>query len=194
MGKRNIREAIESLAATKNKDIVSLILCEVVSFDPATQTCECTPVGGDLTTNIPSVNMKASANDGVLIIPTVGSEVIVAQSSKTMLYYIFMHSNIDSMEIVIPGTPNPTKLKIQQGKITFNDGSFDGLIKITDLITKLNNLESKVNTIVSTFNAHFHPGVTVGVGSTLVYAAPIVGALTPTVKADIENPLIIHGQ
>lgn len=194
--KRKLQEAIQRIANTHGKDIPSLVICTVDSFDLETQTCECTPIGGDATTKIPGVQLKAEPNNGILIKPKIGSTVIVSMSLKTSAY-IFMFSDIDSIDTVIPN-PTPggksTILKIEQGKITMNDGSYDGIVKVNDLVTKLNNLESKVNSMIGIFNSHVHPGVTVGAGSTLISITPVTGTLTPTVKADVENGLIVHGQ
>ena len=194
--KRKILEAIQRISGTFDKDIPQLIICTVDSFDLETQTCECTPVGGDSTTTIPGVQLKAEPNDGILIIPKIGSTVIVAFSLKTSAY-IFMFSDIDSVDIIIPSATvggNPTRIKIEEGKITFNDGTFDGLVKVNDLVTKLNNLENKVNSIIAIFNAHVHSGVTTGAGSSAISPTPVSGTLTATVKNDVENGLITHGK
>ena len=198
--KRKIQEAIQRISGTYKNDPVQFIICSVDSFDLETQTCDCTPIGGDATTTIPNVSLKAEPNNGILIKPKIDSVVLVAMSLKTSAY-IFMFSDIDSIETIIKGPGNPTKLKIEDGKITMNDGSFGGLVKIEDpnditsgLLKKLNNLEDKVNLMITIFNAHVHPGVTVGVASTLISVTPVVGTLTPTVKADVENGLIVHGQ
>ena len=61
---------------------------------------------------------------------------------------------------------------------------------MNELVTKLNNLENKLNTFIGLYNAHVH--VETG-GSTSPTVSLVVGTLTPTVKANIENPLITHG-
>jgi hypothetical protein len=44
----------------------------------------------------------------------------------------------------------------QVDSIQFGDGSFDGLVKVIELTSKLNDLENKVNSMISVFNAHIH--------------------------------------
>ena len=71
--------------------------------------------------------------------------------------------------------------------ITLNDGAYGGLVKVIDLVTKLNNLENKVNSIITAYNAHSHPG------NGLPTASTITGSLIPTNRNDIENTKINHG-
>jgi hypothetical protein len=69
-----------------------------------------------------------------------------------------------------------------------------GLVKVNDLLTKLNNLENKVNTIITIFNAHTHPYVNVVTPAvTSASSTPVSGTLVPTVLADIENDKVKHG-
>ena len=72
-------------------------------------------------------------------------------------------------------------------------GEFGGLVKIEDLITKLNNLESRVNDLASAYQPHTHLSSAPGAPS----GPPIVPwtktPLTNTTKNDLENPDITHG-
>jgi len=76
-----------------------------------------------------------------------------------------------------------------QGDTIFNGGTLDGMVKVGDLVTKLNNLENKVNDLVTWSSTHTHTGVTPGPGSTGT-AVGVVGTLTPTQQSELENTKI----
>ena len=109
-----------------------------------------------------TVTLMPEVSDGLLLKPSVGSTVCVLQG------IIIAYSEID--EIWLRG---------QQ---------FGSLIKITELVDKLNNLEDKVNSIVTTYNSHTH-------ASSSSPAVPLVtgSPLTPTTINDLENPNVKHG-
>ena len=68
------------------------------------------------------------------------------------------------------------------GKIELNGDSFGGLIAINDLTTKLNLL-------ISQFDAHVHSGISPGMSSTMVPSLPATAFLA----TDYENPDVEHG-
>lgn len=186
--KQAIRTSIKKIAGMYNLDIVEIINCTVVSVDKPKRKCVVKPLSGKSDTNIENVGLMMEVNDGEFKIPAVDSTVGVVISTLVDPYLIGW-SDLDEWYIVI-GT---TTVDILNGSIKFGDGSFDGLAKVADLTTKLNNLENKVNTIITNFNTHTHLGVTVGSGVTGTTASVVVGTLTPTQQAEIENPDITHG-
>ncbi len=78
-------------------------------------------------------------------------------------------------------------------ELQLNGSQHGGLIIISSLISKINIIENKVNTIISTFNAHAHAGVTTGTGTSATPATPVSGTLTNTQASDIENENVRHG-
>ncbi|MBQ7530849.1 MAG: hypothetical protein IJT12_04015, partial [Paludibacteraceae bacterium] len=87
------------------------------------------------------VRLRAVVNDkkpGILVKPTVGSHVLVADFSGGQLtdMAVLQYSEVDS--------------------ITLNGGDLKGLIRIEDLTDKLNDLVLKVNDLTQTFNGHTH--------------------------------------
>lgn len=168
--KRQISEAIQRLSGTFMQDSVKLFLASVDSVNEAERTCDVTPLTDNATTSYPSVLLMAESDDGVLIVPTIGSNVIV-NVSKRGVAYVCMFSEVDKVTII-------TKTLTQ-----FNDGSFGGLVKVQELVDKINRLENA-------FNTHTHLGVTSG-GSTSGIPS---STITPiTMKTDIENDKITHG-
>lgn len=188
---RKTRVAIQQAAGVFKKDFVSVVECSVVSVDMDNRQITVAPTNGSSDAQF-IADISADPNDGVIIIPTVGSTVKIARSVENNPF-VLMFSDIDGFSIITED--GKTQFIINKnGAIQFNDGSYDGLVKIGSLVTKLNNLENKVNTIITTFNSHVHPGVTSGSSSTSTSATPVTGSLTPTNQSDIENPLITHGK
>ena len=181
-----LKQAIQQLAGTHNKDDVMSFDCTVDSVDENKFECDVTAIGGTATTKVPGVRLASEANDGFTLIPKVDSTVTVT-ITKNGLAYVSMFSDIDKVKAII----NDTKIVMEDGKITFNDGSFDGLVKVIELTEKLNNIEKRINEHVALYNLHVHSGGTI-MGSTGT-TSPDTDTLSPTVQSDIENPLIIHG-
>ncbi len=80
---------------------------------------------------------------------------------------------------------------------------FGGLIKIEQLVNKVNNIENKLNGLIAKFNGHTHvvnvttscgAGAGTGAGTTTTTGTPEVGTLQPTTRQDIENEKVKHGK
>ena len=186
---REIIEAIQKITGTQLNDPVGLVPCTVNSVDLAARTCDCTAIGGETANDIPDVELMAEVDDGFLLVPAVGSTVIVTYS-KANVPFVSLFSAIDQV-VIITGN---SQVIIQNGLIQLNDGSYGGLVQVINLVQKLNNLENLVNDLVAKFNMHVHPGVQSGAGSTGPTVSLETGTLTPTEQADIENTEVTHGK
>lgn len=147
--------------------------CTVIpgTVNLVTNTCDCQPINGDA--KFLDVRIQAGDGKGVVIIPADNSVVLV-QPINAHSGYIALFSNVQSIKLL--------------------DGTFGGLIKIQDLVTKVNNLESKVNTINGALKTHTHAGVTTGAGTSGTSPAfSAITDLTPTQRAELENDKITHG-
>lgn len=152
----------EVMRAIQTEQTIQSVLCKVNSVDGL--LCDCSPVNGDA--DILEVRLNASGLNGFVITPKVGSYVMVTRFERFEAF-ISSFSDVD--------------------KIAFNGGANDGLVLVNQLVNKLNALENKVNSIISTFNTHVHAGVTIGSDSSAVTPTLVTGTLTTTVKSDIEN-------
>lgn len=162
----DIKKAIKTLASEVD---INTVVCKVSNINTTKNTCTCTPIDG--TAEILGVRLMAENSKGFLIIPKDGTTVIV-NMINTFTGYISMFSEVD--------------------KIYLNGDTYSGLVKIDDLITKLNNLENKVNELVLYSQTHIHSGGTI-MGSTGTGTPPITTSLTPTIKNDLENKNVVHG-
>jgi len=183
MSDRHIITAIQKVTGTFQEDKVKLSVGIVQSIQGNT----CTVTIDDQMV-LPAVNLQAASCDGWLLVPVVGSTVIIAYS-KQISPFVALYSDIDRAYLQV----GDSSIEIlNNGNITLNDGSLNGLVKGGALTQKLNNLENKVNDLISNFNAHTHGVVAVG-SPTSPTTSTIAGTLTPTIEADIENNKITHG-
>jgi hypothetical protein len=165
--------AIQKLAGTYLKDIISIYPCEVISVDKENRQCDCTPIGSDSTTDLPGVLLCAENNNGLVVFPKVGSTVIVALSTRNYAF-ILMYSDLDSVQ--------------------FMDGTYGGLVEVEPLVNKINALENLVNNILNVLKT-----TTIPLAPSGTYPfAPLYASLTDispiTDKSDIENTLVTHGK
>jgi hypothetical protein len=189
MSSRAIQEAVQKLAGVQLRDEVYLVQCTVDSVDISKRSCTCTSVTGDAIGEIPDVQLMAAVDDGFLLVPAVGSTVFVTYS-KRHSPVILLFSQLDQV-LLVTGDSTVT---LKNGLLQFNDGSYGGLIKINDLVSKINNLENLLNDLVSKYNTHTHTGVSTGGGTSGPTATQEASSLTPTKTSDIENSLITHGK
>ena len=164
---KDLRDALRSLVKPNNVGFAKV--CTVDSVDLTTLTCYCVPLNDDA--DIINVRLMANIDNGFLLIPEVDSIVVVSFLSDSSAY---------------------VSLVSKVSEVHLNGKNFDGLVKVNDLVQKLNNLENKVNTIISTYNAHTHVASSFGTPTTTP-VAPVTGTLTPTIKQDLENITILQG-
>jgi hypothetical protein len=205
-GNRQIIEAIQRMTGTQLADKVSVLAATVDSVDVQKRTCVVTTVSSQGSVTIENVQLMASVDDGFMFIPAIASTVFVVYSTFSQPF-VALFSGAE--RIVLTGGENDasvtidengialeiadTVITITDGEIKMNDGAMGGLVKVIELTQKLNNLENKVNTLITSFNAHVHSGVTTGPGSSGPTPTQVTGTLTPTQRADIENDKIVQG-
>lgn len=115
----DIRKAIRSLA-DENDEVYSIV-CNVSDVNIVTKLCNCTPIDGGAV--IINVRLMADNKTGILITPKNNSVVIVTMINK-YTGYVSMFSEVD--EIQLNGNVN------------------GGIVKVTELTTKLNLLVSEL--------------------------------------------------
>jgi hypothetical protein len=166
---KDLRDALRSLTKPNNDGYSKV--CTVDSVNTTDNTCYCIPINEDA--DITEVRLIANADTGFLIVPKVGSIVVVSFLSDSSAF-VSMFSEISEIQL--------------------NGTNYDGLVKVQDLTDKLNNLENKVNTIINTYNSHTHPYLNVTTPATTSPSASLVaGTLTPTIQTEIENITVKQG-
>lgn len=168
----NIADIIKELAG---KSADNILFATVTSVDATEKTCEVVTLADEMT--LFDIRLIANNGDGVLITPTEGSVIGVCMINEVE-GFVSLYSQVDSIQ--------------------FGDGSFDGLIKIGELVTKINEIEDLLTSLVTKFNSHIHTTTaTVGATAVLGVIAPTTstesGSVTNTTQSEIENDKITHG-
>lgn len=161
----SIHDLIKSLAGTRGDDKLMLLQGEVKSVDLNNQICEVETLSGTATLLFECM-LNSGVSDGVIYEPVVGSDVYFL-ASKSSQPFIVQYSDIKSISLL--------------------GDEFGGLIKIDELVKKINNLEDKIKDIILKFNTHSHPsnGAPSGV--------QIIDNVVKTKKSDLENTSVTHG-
>lgn len=185
-GQDNIRRSVQAMI--KKMIPPQAIICKVTAVDKATSTCDVEPLNGDA--EIFGVKLQAdeTADFGVIPIPAIDSNVIVQFLDKSNAF-VSLIAQIESYLIKI----NDITLSIDANGIELNGEDLGGLIKISDLVTKLNNIESDLNTLKGIFSSWVPVASDGGAALKALLSSYSTSSLTPTVNPDLENTKVKHG-
>lgn len=176
---------------TKLDTTVYSMICTVLEIDLTNNTIDCEPLDGG--PDVLGVQLVTQSN-GFLIIPKKDSNVTITFIDDDNAF-VSMYSDIDDIQMNLTNNleiNNDKTIILSTTEVQLNGDNFDGLVKIGDLITKLNNLENKVNSIINTFNTHTHVASSLG-SPTTPPSSPVTGTLTPTQQSDLENTKVKQG-
>ncbi len=205
--KKKILSAIRELGKA---DKFEVYLGKVKAVNEGQTTCDV-----DIETDVTIFDVRLRAvvtdNKGMWVLPKVNSFVVIAQVEGGTDFVLLSASEVDKVFIVIGSTTlevnanqikvNNDKLVIQGDQFTVNGGNNNGLVKVAALKTKLNNLENKLNSLLTAYNAHVHTvsvattcgaGAGTGSGSATSTPSTVAGSLTLTQQADLENTKFKH--
>lgn len=147
-----------------------LAIVKSVDFDK----CSCTVLIGDIL--LSDVNLRSVIDEskkGFVVFPKVDSFVLIGTIKNIETNaFVVMCSEITDVWI--------------DAKVVFNNGDNKGMVKLPELVNKINILESKVNDIIAWTATHTHTGVTTG-GGTSGVAVGVIGNLVETQESDLEN-------
>jgi len=82
------------------------------------------------------------------------------------------------------------KLEINENGFIFNEGSFDGLIKVNPLVTKINALENDLNNLKIAFSTWIPVPTDGGAALKAASSGWASQTIINTVKSDLENTKI----
>ena len=166
---------INSIRAISEQELPHGLICKTITdVDQNTMTVDCMPTDEE-SGMIFSVRLISNGlSKGFTLIPKKGSLVFV-HILKGGVAYIAMTSDLEAVHL--------------------NGESYKGLVKIDDLITRLNNIEDAVNNLIYAFTNHTHPYVnfTAGPATTSPTTQVDNDHLTKTTIEMIENPDVKHG-
>lgn len=164
------------------KTTATLVTGKVIAVDTELYTCDIEPTAD--AADIFDVRLRAAIindnEDGLILVPKIGSEVVVAKIN-TSQFIMIASTELELLKIQI----GVQKMVLDKNGFVFNDGNLEGMVKINELVDKLNKIENKVNSLINHYNTHNHAhpqGPTTGL---LVQFSG--GGLTLTQKIDLEN-------
>ena len=176
-----ISDVIQQLAGVKGANKINIIEGAIVSVNEEERTCVVNPLSDNYEGNIEEVYLSAQPNDGIIQIPSVDSVVKVCVCMGIDFPFIIQFSDLDKIVI------------LADTSIQFNDGGFGGLVKVEELVNKINALENQINNILNVLST-----TTIPLAPSGTYPfAPLYSSITPiapiTQVTDINNPNITHG-
>ena len=128
-----MRTVIQKLIKDElDKENIYCRIATVVSVDNTERTCDVTILGETVETTGVKLQANIEGAEGIYIKPTVGSFVRVGFENKEAAFVV-SYTEID--EIII------------------NGGKNKGLVKVSELVTKLNNVEKDLNNLRNAINS-----------------------------------------
>ena len=158
----------------------TIVTAKVLSVDAQKATCNVDLMDGRQRFD---VRLRATEDNdltGLIQWPTVGSFVLIGQIAKSKQMAVLQCSELDRITWKIDNT----EMEANNTEVKFNGGTLGGMVKVNTLLTKINQLEARMN-------AHQH-----------AYVSPSGAAVTtpngtqtisPTTQlSDLENTKIKH--
>ncbi len=135
----NIGQMIKALA--RQRANIEAQLCTVTAVDAAARTVDCEPL--DESAPLLSVNLQANQGltSGMVLIPKVGSYVIVALMNDGVNGCVIATEEVERMELVI----GEARVEVTEDGIVLNGGALGGLVKVEALTARLNGIEESIN-------------------------------------------------
>jgi len=159
-------ESIATLAGTKNINTNFVFYAEIKSVNESNRQCTVNATTLQSTDITMTVDLCLLGNTGLVVIPSIGSTVLVMYS-KTVNPCIIQHSYID--------------------KLLLNGDNNGGVPISSNLVTRLNNIENLLNDLIGKYNIHTHASN----GVTTTSLEP--NTVTPTQSSDIASTTIFQG-
>ena len=153
------------------------IIGTVTSVDETQRICDVQPLMDDAA----FLNVRLQGAEGLatgfVMIPKVDSYVIILP--------------MDEFEACVVLTTEIDKILVDTELTQFNGGSLGGLINIEDLVSKLNNLENRVNLLGEYMKTHVHLDPVSGTTG-IITPTPTYTNLGITDRDDLEDTKITH--
>lgn len=158
---KNIKELIQELAGDPAAELYAKP-CKVISVDEDARTCEVEPFDGSAVIYDVRLQAVEGSDKGVVIVPTVGSGVLVVFISKSRAF-VALGEQLD-------------RILVDCDEVTFNGGEFGGWFKAPDTNIELNKLTARITALEAVIAAY--ASAQAGVAGGVPVFAPLIPALT----------------
>lgn len=128
----NIKEAIQNAIDIPN---TYSKVCKVTAVDASVRTCDVTPIDGDAPLTDVRLQAALSGNTGWLLLPTVGSDVVVTFITDD-LAFVSMTSQVSEIIAHV----NNTQLKIDASGFVIENGGQSLKAILNDLIAAIQRI------------------------------------------------------
>jgi len=172
-----IRARLKHMAGEVGPEMT--LLAQVKSVDEANLLCDLSDDDSGLDFYDVRLRPIIDSTKSLTLIPKVNAWALAVRLEDSDDWAIIWASEFD-------------KVLLNCDQIIINDGAKGGLVNIVDLVSKMNVIENKLNSFMTTYNTHVHSGVTTGPGSSAVTPQLIAGPLTNTLRADLEDGKVTH--
>jgi len=193
MVEREIKNLFGKLSGVNANMQVKFFDATVTDIDEDNGTCLVESADGGQSFNDLKVRYMSELADGDENIPEVGSSVTILFTQITEPIIIGT-SWLERKTITI----GDSVIDVQRDSITFNDGSFGGLVKVIELTKRIKKLEDTINALSAKFIAWTPVSGDGGLAlrTILTVTPPIWNNpnITPIQRSDIENTKITHGK
>jgi hypothetical protein len=188
-----IKELIQGLAKKSDGAEFQVQSGTVKSVDWDNRVCTVTT---DEEYDVEGVRLR-SLNDGnaygCCYKPTVNSVVLIGVIyNKPLNAYVAMFSQVDAISWTDGNGKELFSADLTNGKFVFNGGNNKGIVKLVELVQKINQLENKYNELLNLLNGHVHvcAAPTVNSGPPVVPFTDIIAPVTQ--QNDLEDKNVTH--
>lgn len=181
MSDRAIIESINKMTGQHKVDQITYVDAMVNSVDVKRRICSCTAISGHTEYDLPTVKLMAVVDDGLLLIPSIGSSVKVI-FSQNIEPFVCQYSELDN--IIIHAVQ----------KIQLNDGSMGGLVVSDVLSKKLNSIEDDINKLKDSMLQWVPVPTDGGAALKTLITDWSIKRIIKTLTSDLQNKSITHGQ
>lgn len=124
--------------------------------------------------------VDSEQDNGFLLLPKVGSSVIIGKIDNQSTFFVAMVSEVQEVYLKVDGSE---KFSITKDEIKFDGGTKGSMIEIAKAVSRMNLIENKVNELITAYNAHLsNPDNTP--------ASVVSGTLATTTISNLENSKI----
>lgn len=175
----NARPVIDLIRKISNPmalDSFWIVIGEVISVDEYERTCVVQPLNDKSEAEIPNVSLSAEANDGQILIPEVGSAVIVGRTEKFQPFIIL--------------TSDLAKYILYAESIKFNGDTHGGIPIADEIASQVNaGLNAIIAACIAAYTAQ--QGIDGSLGINAFNAS--ITALQPINSITLQNTKVKHG-
>ncbi|MBP3466425.1 MAG: hypothetical protein J6K01_02290 [Paludibacteraceae bacterium] len=178
----DIRQALRDFTAQG----VATMIGTVSEVDATERTCTLTHE--DVAYYGVRLQPVTGGSAGLLVTPKEGAMALAVRIEENDGWMIVHTDEVETIEV----KAGDTTVTINADGIVINDGSLGGLVKVEELVNRLNTIENDLNTLKTAFSTWVIAPQDGGAALKAVAEAWSQQQLTPTKKTDIEDDKVKH--